>query len=156
MAAAAATEVASELLGRMHALMHELAAQVSGRVGAELSSQVRDGLETHCAAPLGVLAQTNARLADELGVAQRAAAEHARTAGEQATELKVGLAVTQQQLASLRSECAHWQRLHAAEATRARQLEAELHAARAALSPHGAPHTPPPSAPPGGAPGGER
>ena len=117
---------------------------------------MRDGLETHCAAPLGVLAQTNARLADELGVAQRAAAEHARTAGEQATELKVGLAVTQQQLASLRSECAHWQRLHAAEATRARQLEAELHAARAALSPHGAPHTPPPSAPPGGAPGGER
>ena len=37
--------MASELLGRMHALMHELAAQVSGRVGAELSSQVRDGLE---------------------------------------------------------------------------------------------------------------
>ena len=80
--------MASELLGRMHALMHELAAQVSGRVGAELSSQVRDGLETHCAAPLGVLAQTNARLADELGVAQRAAAEHARTAGEQATDPK--------------------------------------------------------------------
>ena len=88
-------------------------------------------------------------------MAQRAAAEHARTAGEQATELKVGLAVTQQQLASLRAECAHWQRLHAAEATRVRQLEAELHAARAALSPHGAPHSPPPSAPPGGAPGGE-
>ena len=49
---------------------------------------MRDGLETHCAAPLGVLAQTNARLADELGVAQRAAAEHARTAGEQATHPK--------------------------------------------------------------------
>lgn len=62
----------------------------------------------------------------------------------------MGLAVTQQQLASLRAECAHWQRLHAAEATRVRQLEAELHAARAALSP-----LPQQTAPPGGAPGGE-
>ena len=80
------------------------------------------------------LAQTNARLSEELGVAQRAAAEHARTAGEQATELKVGLAVAQQQLAALKAECAQWQKLHAQEAARARQLEAELQLLRSASS----------------------
>ena len=119
-----------------------MTAQVSGRVGAELSAHVSSALETHgdqlrshLGEQLCFLVQTNARLAEELGVVQRAAAEHARTAGEQATELKVSLALTQQQLASLGAECAQWQRLHAAEAARVRQLEAELQAARAALSP---------------------
>ena len=55
-----------------------------------------------------------------------AQAEHARRAGEQATQLKVDLAVAQQQVASLGAECAQWQRMHAAEARRARQLEEEL------------------------------
>ena len=46
-----------------------------------------------------------------------AQAEHARRAGEQATQLKVDLAVAQQQVASLGAECAG-QRMHAAEARR--------------------------------------
>jgi len=138
-AAVAGAEVAAELLGRMHEAMVDLGAEVSSRVGADLTEKLRGLVEGPLAAHAQAqaqhaeLARANARMGEELArttselsVAQRAAAEAGRRAAEQATELKVGYAVVQQQLQAAQHECAQWQRLHAAEARRVRQLEVEL------------------------------